>query len=461
MRTFNDFYKQYIIENRRILITVNLILLILLPVYSGYVQRWNYKYSSQSVVTSFILIVTILFIVLSILVPIYNFRFLYKKNYNELYFSLPIERKKLFLYVFFSGFVTLGLSLFAHSLIVLVMIQQLFSVVVLYIFLLTFEMFVFYTIATAISVRSNHIFDTLAIGAGYLLLPVAFVSSIQYLVYSLIQKIDELHFIGVETHEIFPVLNALYIKFLTPVMMVENFGQYFYQLIFGVDATFDGVLLLYWLVLAVGCFFLAYFSFNQRAVEESQETTQTILGYPLLVNLFAFCILCMCDSWFEYILVLMLYCMAIFFSKRKIMISFQNILTFGIVLIASVGLRFAVNQMDLMKYVEIIPQGNFDDVSIQMNGNFVSEYFPEFTNEFYAVNMSVSKKDVNKMIEFLENMYESKALDATNQKENGRIVISFYGKQDFYHREFHITKKGLKQMKEFVDQNPSIFVEVY
>ena len=143
------------------------------------------------------------------------------------------------------------------------------------------------------------------------------------------------------------------------------------------------------------------------------------------------------------------------------MISFQNILTFGIVLIASVGLRFAVNQMDLMKYVEIIPQGNFDDVSIQMNGDFVSEYFPEFTNEFYAVNMSVSKKDVNKMIEFLENMYESKELEATNQKENGRIVISFYGKQDFYHREFQITKKGLKQMKEFVDQNPSIFVEVY
>ena len=461
MRTFKDFYKQYVVENRRILITVNLILFVLLPIYSGYVQFWNYKLSPQNMMTSFIMMVTILFIVLSILVPIYNFRFLYKKNYNELYFSLPIERKKLFLYVFFSGFLTLILSLFVHSLIVLAMTQQLFSMAALYVPLLVFEMFVFYAIATAISVRSNHIFDTIAIGAGYLLLPVAFISSLQYLVYSLIQNVEELHFIGVETYELIPALNNLYIKFMTPVMMVNDFVQYFNNLIFEAAVQFDAVLFGYWMIIACGCFYLAYISFNKRAVEESQETTKTILGYPLLVNLFAICLLCMSDAWFEYLLVFIMYCLAIFFSKRKINISSKNILSFVIVLFASLGLRFSVNQIDLMKYVEIIPKGDFDTISMNLNGDTVSEYFPELTNAYYSLNISSSKNNRNEVIEVLENMHESDELKAISEKEYDRISITFQGKQDFRHREFYITKKGLKHLKEFVEQNPGLQIEVY
>ena len=70
MRSFKDFYKQYVIENRRFLIMINIVLFVFLPVYSVYVNLWSYRHSPENVMTSFMLMVTILFISLSILVPI-------------------------------------------------------------------------------------------------------------------------------------------------------------------------------------------------------------------------------------------------------------------------------------------------------------------------------------------------------------------------------------------------------
>lgn len=462
MRSFKDFYKQYIVENRRILITVNLILFVLLPVYSGYVQVWNYnRFSPGNIMTSFITMVTVLFVALSILVPIYNFRFLYKKNYNELYFSLPIERKKLFLYISFSGFLTLILSLFLHSLIVLVIVQHLFNQGVLYILLLALEMFVFYSIATAISVRSNHIFDTLAIGAGYLLLPVAFISSINYIVYTMIQRVDALHLIGVETYEIVPVLNSLYIKFFTPVMMVTEFGQYFFNTVYEVTSSFDFILLVYWLIIAGGCFYLAYVSFNKRAVEESQETTKTILGYPLLVNLFALCILCMTDAWFEYLLVFIIYCLVIFFSERKIKISSKNILSFVIVLIASIGLRFSVQQIDLMKRIDMIPTTDVEYIHMELTGADLSTYFPEYTTNMYGISIHGNKADSKEFNQFLKKMYDDSNFKLRDENQGMNHCFLYFETQDKpRYRHFEITEKGMDQLIEYLATHPNIMVDM-
>ena len=461
MRTFKDFYKQYVLENRRVLIAANLVLFVLLPIYCGYVQVWNYKYSKDIIGTTFIMMVTILFIALSILLAIYNFRFLYKKNHNELYFSLPIERNRLFLYVFFSGFLTLLLSLYGQSLIVLLLIQKLFAAEGMYVLFLGLELFVFYSIATAISVRSNHIFDTLAIGAGYLLLPLAVIASMNYVVYSLIQKNEALHFIGIEAYELVPALNAAYLKFISPVSMVGEFGMYFYNLVLETTAKFDFMLLIYWLVIAGVCFYLAYVSFYKRKVEESQETTNTVLGYPLLVNLFALCALCMSDAWFEYLLVFVFYCLAICFSKRKIKISPKNIAAFVIILCASIGFSIGTNRVDLLNYVEIIPEGKYDTISATVYGDSVSEYFPELTNEYFAINITIDKEDVSKVTQFLDKMYEEGTIQSMNKNDYDRLSITFNGKQEFRHREFYITKKGLQNLKQFMEQNPNIETEVY
>ena len=461
MKSFKDFYKQYLYENRRILTVVNVILFVFLPLYAGYMQIWSYRMSIQLAITNFIGIVTVLFISLSILVPIYNFRFLYKKNHNELYFSLPIQRKKLFLYVFLSGFISLTFSLIIHSFLVILLFRfHYVNDLIAYIFFLILSMLVFYIISTAISVRSNHIFDTIAIGAGYLILPLALMSSLNFIVYSMIQNTPVLLHLGVNPNEIFFISESVYMKFITPVMMVATCGGYFYSKVLGGSAVFEMGVLIYWVVIAAACFYLAYVSFEKRDVEESQETTKTVLGYPLLVNLFAFCIVCMTDSWFEYVLVFIVYMLAIFFANRKIKMSAKNVVTFVVILIASIGLRFSLQQVDLMKQVEIIPTDADVDIYINISGEDVTQWNDvELMN---GIEMHASRKNVETMRAFLEDLLESKDLVFMEDSDlNSYCSINFTSKNMYRYRQFKITKRGIEKLDDFAKENPGIGFEVY
>ena len=461
MRSFKDFYKQYLYENRRILVVANVILFVFLPLYAGYMQIWSYRMSIQTAVTNLMGMINFAFIPLSILVPIYNFRFLYKKNHNELYFSLPIQRKKLFMYVFVSGFISLILSLFAHSLFVLLLFRfQYAKDLISFLFFMVLVMLIFYIISAAISVRSNHIFDTIAIGAGYLILPLALMSSLNFIVYSMIQNTPRLMYLGVNSNEIFMISETVYMKFITPVMMVATCGEYFYSKVLGGSAVFEMGVLIYWMLIGAACFYLAYVSFVKRDVEESQETTKTVLGYPLLVNLFAFCIICMTDSWFEYVLVFIVYILAIFFANRKIRIRAKNVIAFGVILLASMGLRFSLQQVDLMKQVEVIPTDADVDIYINISGEDVMQWNDvELMN---GIEMHASRKNVAAMSAFLEDLLESEDLVFIEDSDlNSYCSINFTSKNMYRYRQFKITNRGIEKLQNFSKENPGIGFEMY
>lgn len=464
MKSFRQFFKHYIYENRRLYIALNTIICVILLIFNVYMAKWTYHTKMEYIAQSFMMASSMIFCVLAIVTPIYSFRFLYKKNHNELYFSLPLKRSTLFIDLALSGFIAIALPMVLNTLLsVFAFIgnTNLLFTLLLHLGMQLFFMFVFYSISLAITVRSNHIFDCLAIGAGYLALPLAISSSVHAIVYQMIKKAEILRQIGVEVYEILPELNDSFMKFFTPVFMNAKNFEYLNARIWQSEATFEWGVCLWWILLACITAYVAYVSFMKREVEASQEQTTTLWGYPLLIGLYVFSLLGMSNEWFQYVLVFIGFCLVIFFAERKITLSLKHVFSFICILLLSFGLKAGVNQLDLFQFVDIIPQdGNLTDLSIfYADENNETNLVDDQGNPRYGVDIYFhSKEDMKACLEMLDTMYDEKQI-VPSTSSNFRMSLS--KDKRYLYRTFQLNDKGEARIKQFMEEHPHVEVQYY
>ena len=103
---------------------------------------------------------------LSIALPIFQFRFLFNKSATDTYFALPIKRNKLFLFEYFLGYLLLTIPLciqfcisYSFFLFNNPFTPNITRIPLIYATLLLIFLSVQYTITTLFTVKSNNIFD--------------------------------------------------------------------------------------------------------------------------------------------------------------------------------------------------------------------------------------------------------------------------------------------------------------
>ena len=170
----------------------------------------------------------------------------------------------------------------------------------------------------------------------------------------------------------------------------------------------------------------------------------------------------MTDTWFEYLLVFIIYCLVIFFSERKIKISYKNILSFVIVLVALIGLQFSVQQIDLMKRIDMIPTTDVEYIHMDLTGEDLSTYFPEYTTNMNGISIHGNKTDLKEFNRFLKKMYDDSNFELIDENQGmNHCFLYFETKDKPRYRHFEITEKGMHQLVEYLEENPNIIVDVY
>ena len=206
---------------------------------------------------------------LSIALPIFQFRFLFNKSATGTYFALPIKRNKLFLFEYFLGYLLLTIPLciqfcisYSFFLFNNPFTPNITRIPLIYATLLLIFLSVQYTITTLFTVKSNNIFDCLVFNLFELAAPIAFIIILQYFIQTQIYTIIGGD-IGIYVDE---VLNlSLIHKVLTFPLMFASLVDSMMQNIFlytefssPITLSYQFNIFCYWFIIGCICFFFAY-----------------------------------------------------------------------------------------------------------------------------------------------------------------------------------------------------------
>ncbi len=351
---FNNYLRYYAKSNKRFIILICLILFLVLPflmlrtlmgiyiVPDEAYQTGIFSISAASVVAG---------CCLSFIIPIFNYRYLYKKSSNELYFSLPIKKEKLFLYTFLSGLIMVLVPLviyyflcYGYCVLIFPGVRLYHKFIPLLFFLvLCILLTVQYTVFSFLSVKCNNLLDSILINGSYVVMPVIifialdifFQKQIDMILGNISGGIGEFIPIG-------PLCSMLSLPYVI-AMITSNLNSYIQEVVLG--NTFlmnDIVYILYWIIIGIVCFWFGRKSFINRKPEEAQERTITIFGYPVVITIVTFCLLLVMmngtdDFVIPSVMIVMLYFCMIFFSNRKIKVKGIHILIFVILYAGTFG----------------------------------------------------------------------------------------------------------------------------
>lgn len=477
---FKKYLRYYINSNKRYIILICLILFIAMPFlmfntilgyYSTPIEAYQIGVISTSVVSVFA------GCVLSFIIPIFNYRYLYKKNSNELYFSLPIKREKLFNYTYLSGLLLLLVPLLVYYFICYGYCAIIFPGVQLYlkiypllfVFILSILLVAQYTIFTFLSVKCNNILDSILINGSYVIMPIIVFIAAQVFFENQINLI--LGNIGGSISEFLPTEIFTNIASLPWVIYTVTKDLNYHLLGYFVEKSiFIGEIpyVIYWGVIGIICFWFGKKAFIVRKPEEAQERTTTIFGYPVIITIVTFSLLLYMMNWTNNLLIpsvmiAMLYFCMIFFSNRKIKVKGIHVLVFAALYVGTFGFGQIYTQTSGFGLVkEFVDASTVQQVDLSVNLTVYSDvsdyedYKITLINNEDIMDYSVRTKKEDE-ISSLMDMQKEISNRNTNKIGDGSYYISFIittedGKDRFRSYELGLTEENEEFMNSMIEK---------
>lgn len=361
--------------------------------------------------------------ILAYILPLYVFRFLMNRSGNDLYLSLPIERKRLFylhyiiglIYLVVASFILLILYCLFIDIPTILQVRSGMSVGTLFYFILNMYFILLgcclYTFFTYLVIRCHRLLDAIFIGIAYTVLPVL----IYYAAITLCENAADAALISYGYGEdiiegIRNFLEIPVIAFSIPIQMnlwVQYFASYASQTAVGIEILLlDGII---WIVIAIICYLKAAAAFERIRSEQSGQITDAFITYPLLIPLVTLLLLMFLQRnaliTTATCAIGVAYMLANFIAKRKIAFSLRSLLLFLCLAACSYLLFFTLSSTKLFHTVSETPNvDEIDSVTIE-----ITEYGLQQTpseNSMYYMGTSESFDKLKYIIEEHQKLSE-------------------------------------------------------
>lgn len=394
MHSFISYFQYYIKSNRNYFILLLLIQSLTIPILSFTSSDTSYNIYITLIESCFFN--GFLF---AIILPIFNFHYLYTKTSHDIFFSLPIKRKHLFLFQFISGLIVLLVPLTLEYIIsYLFLYLQLGSLAsipytpIAYLFLFIIFLFGEYTITTLFCVKCNHLLDAIIIVLSSIILPLVIILS-SY-IFTSQQIANIVGIIGIFEYEIidfsfigsfisFPYFFWKVINEIIYAIKMFEIGEIF-------EFSYSNWFFFYWFILSIVSFYFAYKHFIQRKPEDAQQRTTTMIGYPCIITIITFCFLLIAQSLDNYILfsilIFIIYLCMIFISNRKLYIHWKHLFTYVIIFLIAISFSFTFKKTNGFGRIQEFPDiNNVETITISIDmhssNNYSYLYMNLLTNE--------------------------------------------------------------------------------
>lgn len=403
-------YVQYFFKsNRRLLILMCVGLFIIMPfaVFNsavGHVETDNSNL--PGLVFVFSLIGT--FIVAGTM-PMFTWRFLYKKTSCNMYFSLPITRKKFFVVQYLLGAVFGLIPLYLNFILEFLLLGFFTSIALfdffVYFVLLLIPFFITYTIFTLVAVKCNNFPDAVVMSGAYLILPfVLFLAIVLFMDY---QALDLL-IANTSTsliNEVMPegtVLSALSF----PVSLTISLAWFVFD---GFEMAYESIVNLIttgvWCLLGIVAFYISMRGFILRKEEESQHHTTSYLMYPFVVTVLsvALILILFTSDLFSSSMFIMgtiifaLYIIMRLFARRSLKIKITDI--GGFMGITAATLAFVLVYQSTHGFGLVKEYPDTDDF------RFVNIYYSSYNNG-NSFEMKIPEENIEEFLDWLDGYLE-------------------------------------------------------
>lgn len=308
--------------------------------------------------------------ILAYLLPLYLFRFLMNRSGNDLYLSLPIERKRLFYVHYIIGLfylitisllLLLGYSLFVNTLsIYQISSAESFSYILLNIYFIVLGVCL-YTFFTYIVIRCHNLLDAILMELAYTLLPLLFYYALHALITHAAEASTTYLFLGFDDTSLINIIELPTAVLSIPIQM--NLWMIYFCSYASKAAIACELLLVagfLWIIFTVCCFLGARKSFVRIRSEQSGQITNAFFTYPLLIPLVSFLLLIATQSEHLFsiniILILVAFLLAHFIAYRKISFSIRKLLLFISLAASSILLFISLTKTNLFGAVKEVPK---------------------------------------------------------------------------------------------------------
>lgn len=403
-------YVQYFFKsNRRLLILMCVGLFIIMPFAiinsaSGEVEIDNS--SLPGCIFVFSLIGT--FLVAGIM-PMFTWRFLYKKTSCNMYLSLPITRKKFFVVQYLLGAVFGLIPLYLNFVIEFLLLGFFTSIALfdffVYFVVLLIPFFITYTILTMIAVKCNNFADAVVMSAAYLILPfVLYLAIVMFMDY----QASDLLIANSSTsliNEIMPegtMLSALSF----PVSLTISLAWFVFD---GFEMAYESIVNLIttgvWCLLGIVAFYISMRGFILRKEEESQHHTTSYLMYPFVVTVLsvALILILFTSDLFSSSMFIMgtiifaLYIIMRLFARRSLKIKITDI--GGFMGITAATLAFVLVYQSTHGFGLVKEYPDTDDF------RFVNIYYSSYNNG-NSFEMKIPEENIEEFLDWLDGYLE-------------------------------------------------------
>ena len=403
-------YVQYFFKsNRRLLILMCVGLFIIMPFAiinsaSGEVEIDNS--SLPGCIFVFSLIGT--FLVAGIM-PMFTWRFLYKKTSCNMYLSLPITRKKFFVVQYLLGAVFGLIPLYLNFVIEFLLLGFFTSIALfdffVYFVVLLIPFFITYTILTMIAVKCNNFADAVVMSGAYLILPfVLYLAIVMFMDY----QASDLLIANSSTsliNEIMPegtMLSALSF----PVSLTISLAWFVFD---GFEMAYESIVNLIttgvWCLLGIVAFYISMRGFILRKEEESQHRTTSYLMYPFVVTVLsvALILILFTSDLFSSSMFIMgtiifaLYIIMRLFARRSLKIKITDI--GGFMGITAATLAFVLVYQSTHGFGLVKEYPDTDDF------RFVNIYYSSYNNG-NSFEMKIPEENIEEFLDWLDGYLE-------------------------------------------------------
>lgn len=282
----------------------------------------------------------------SFLIGIYQFRFLYRKQMNDIFFSLPMKRSKLFLLQYLSGLAIIILPMLINYVLAIMAClikgdSSFFPEFILVFIIIMVFVIVQYTFIVMVCCVCNHLLDAFIVNGAFVVFVYLFSMAMNSF---LINQVRQL--LGSMAFQTFNFTDQILSLISIPYSIWQFFinglnyevtkkAVYFYNT--------SSWTIIYWAILGIVFFMIAKKCFVKRSVEQAEQKTTAFITYPLIIIIFTFSLLLNIINleWSDMIIPLILacivYCGVIFLAQRKIKLRLQHV----VLLILLLGISYA------------------------------------------------------------------------------------------------------------------------
>lgn len=421
-KLFNQQYFKYLCKsNRRLLLLLWAILFICICFFTTILTINTFTNFNE--VQLFVSAVSGLCgIGISMLVPIYLFRFLYRKRSCDLYYGLPIRKKELFATTFLFGYLAILIPIVVYflftSIIAGLFMNVMFAMLLTslkIVTLLAIFMLCIQAIISFLCVRCNTMMDTLFISGTYVILPLIFYFSTDIF---LSQQVDVITLGYGNYIEYIFNMDTILTYLSLPYAALRNI----------VFITPNWLSIFYWILLSMIALYFAYRYFINRKAEDSEKRTTFWLGYPSIIVIVTLCLILAVQTTSGVSLLVFLtiiffiYLFLVFFSKRKISLNIKTIAVFVGLLIGSAAFGQAFQYTHCLGMVEELPRIDaVKSVNIEVGMNENMNHDNETINGISFVGKTKNEELNKRVYELHDDILDV----CINKREGGSTRITF------------------------------------